>query len=51
MAGLKIGVYKSLKDIEKNWKVDKKFNPKIKKKQRVELIQGWAKAIRKTLIH
>ena len=51
MAGLKIGVYKSLKDIEKKWRADKKFNPKIKKKQRVELIKGWTKAIRKTLIH
>ena len=30
MAGLQIGVYKSLKDIAKNWQVDKSFVPKIK---------------------
>ena len=31
MAGLKIGVYKSLKDISKKKKIDRKFIPKIKK--------------------
>ena len=51
MAGLKAGVYKSLNDITNNWKTDKKFQPKIKKKNRGELINGWSKAIRKTLIH
>ena len=33
MAGLKVGVYKSLNDITNNWKTDKKFQPKIKKKE------------------
>ena len=51
MAGLKIGVYKSLKDISKNWKVDKKFFPKIKNTQRKKLLNGWSKAIKKTLLN
>ena len=51
VAGLKIGVYRSLNDITKSWKLDKKFNPKIKNKIRRDLIAGWSKAIRKTLIH
>ncbi len=34
MAGLKIGAYKSLKDISNNWSLDKKFNPKMKKKNK-----------------
>jgi len=50
MAGLKIGVYKSLKDISKNWKVEKKFFPKIKNNQRKKLLNGWSKSIRKTLL-
>ena len=50
MAGLKIGVYKSLKDISKKWKIDKKFNPKIKKSSRIKLLKGWAQAIKRTLI-
>ena len=49
MAGLKIGVYKSLKDISKNWQVDKSFNPKMKSYERKKLITGWDKAIKKTL--
>ena len=32
MAGLKIGVYKSLKDISKRWKIDRSFHPKMKNK-------------------
>ena len=49
MAGLQIGVYKSLKDISKNWQVDKSFNPKIKSHTRKKLLNGWSNAIRKTL--
>ena len=50
MAGLKIGVYKSLKDISKNWSLDRKFSPKMRKKERANLIKGWSKAIKRTLI-
>ena len=50
MAGLKIGVYKSLSDISKNWKIDQKFIPKINKQNRTNLLKGWEQAIRKTLI-
>ena len=50
MAGLQIGVYKSLKDISKNWKIDKGFNPRMKTSERKKLIKGWDKAIKKTLL-
>ena len=49
MAGLKIGVYKSLKDISNNWQVDRTFHPKMKSFNRKNLIKGWDKAIKKTL--
>jgi glycerol kinase len=51
IAGLKIGVYKSLKDISKKWKIDKSYYPKMKSKHRKELLKGWSQAIRKTLTH
>ena len=51
MAGLKIGIYKSLKDISKKWKIDRSFTPKMKSKIRLESLQGWSKAIKKTLSH
>ena len=50
MAGLKIGIYKSLNDISKNWSLDKKFSPKMKNPIRKKLINGWQKAIKRALI-
>ena len=49
MAGLRIGIYKSLKDISKNWHIDKKFLPKMKNPLRNKLLNGWSVAIKKTL--
>ena len=51
MAGLQIGVYKSLKDISKIWHLDKKFSPKMKNNSRTKLLKGWSKAIKRTLIN
>ncbi len=51
MAGLQIGVYKSLKDISKKWNLDRKFNPKIKNKIRKSLVRGWSTAIKRTLVN
>ena len=51
MAGLKVGAYKSLKDISKNWSLDKKFLPKMSKKTRNTLLNGWSKAIKRALIN
>ena len=50
MAGLKIGVYKSLKDISKRWSLDKQFSPKVSSKFRMNLIKGWNVAVKRTLI-
>ena len=50
MAGLKIGVFKSLNDISKKWKLNRKFIPKIKNSERLNLLKGWSRAIRRTLI-
>ena len=51
MAGLHIGVYKSLEDISKNWNMDKKFIPKMKTNSRKKLLSGWSKAIKRTLVN
>ena len=50
MAGLRVGVYKSLTEISKNWKFDRRFRPRIVDKNRKELLRGWEKAIRRALI-
>ena len=51
MAGLQIGVFKSLTDISKRWKLSKKSIPKIKSSERLKLLNGWSRAIRKTLTY
>ncbi len=51
MAGLKIGTYKSLSDISKNWSLDRKFLPKMKKNSRNVLLSGWTRAIKRALIN
>ena len=50
MAGLQIGVFKSLNDISKIWKSNRKFIPKMKSSERLNLLKGWSQAIRRTLI-
>ena len=43
MAGLKIGVYKSLKDNAKNRQAEKSSKSRIKNSERKILIDGWSK--------
>ena len=50
MAALQIGVFKSLNDISKRWKLNRKFIPKIKSSERLNLLKGWSQAMRRTLI-
>ena len=48
-AGYQAGEFKSLNEIKKEWKKNQIFMPKINKKLRNNLLQGWQQAIRKTL--
>jgi len=50
MAGLQIGVFKSLNDIRKMWKLNRKFIPKIKNSERLNILKGWSQAMRRTLV-
>ena len=49
MAGLQIGVFKSLSDISKRWKLNRKFIPKIKNSERLNLLKGWSSSYEKNL--
>ena len=50
MAGLNIGVYKSLSDISKTWKINSKYYPSMNNSTRMSLLIGWKKAIKQTLL-
>lgn len=45
LAGLAVGVWDSLEDIEKNRQVDKIFEPQMDKDTRDKLYKGWLKAV------
>jgi glycerol kinase len=50
IAGYQIGVFNSLSSISKNWKIDRRFSPKINKTNRSNLLKGWQQAIKRTLV-
>ncbi len=50
MAGLQLGVFKSLNDISKKWKLNRKFISKMKNSERLNLLKGWSQAMRRTLV-
>ena len=49
LAGYQIGEFKSFNHVKNTWRKDKGFIPKIDKKLRNHLLQGWQQAIKKTL--
>ena len=49
-AGYQIGVFKSLDQIKRKWKKEKIFKPKINKKLRNKLLNGWKIAVNRTLL-
>ena len=49
LAAYQIGEFKSLNEIQNKWKKDRVFSPKLNKSARINLLQGWKLAIRKTL--
>ena len=50
IAALGAGIFKSLSQIAKKNRISKQFTPKMNKKIRLKLLNGWSQAIRKTII-
>ncbi len=48
LAGLAVGYWKDKNEIEKNWKCSKTFSPKMGRKKREELYNGWQEAVRRS---
>jgi glycerol kinase len=46
LAGLAVNYWADLKEIRKQWQVDRTFSPKIQSKERESLIKGWKRAIK-----
>ena len=45
LAGLAVGYWKDLKDIQQNWSPDRLFDPEITQEERDSRLTGWKKAV------
>ena len=45
LAGLAVGYWKDLQDIQRNWCVDRSFSPEIDEQVRKDRLSGWKKAV------
>ncbi|MBD5465091.1 MAG: glycerol kinase GlpK [Lachnospiraceae bacterium] len=48
LAGLAVGYYESMEEIEKNWSVDTSFLPKMKEEDIEKRLKGWKKAVKQS---
>lgn len=46
LAGLAVGYWDSVATVQKQWQVDKRFEPKVNNAERDELLKGWKRAVR-----
>ncbi|HLY68616.1 MAG TPA: glycerol kinase GlpK [Puia sp.] len=49
LAGLAVGYWKSVDDIQQQWQVDKRFNPAMPVEKTNELLKGWNRAVKATI--
>ena len=49
LAGLAVGYWSNIADVRKNWAVDRRFESLITQEERIERIQGWKKAVARTV--
>jgi glycerol kinase len=45
LAGLAVGYWKSVDDIQQQWQVDKKFMPAMETSKTIDLLKGWQRAV------
>jgi glycerol kinase len=51
LAGLAAGIYPDLNEIEKLWKLDRRFSPKLDANARAEALVHWRDAVARTRSH
>ena len=49
LAGLAVGYWKNIDEIQKQWQVDKEFSPSMHNEKRNELVNGWQRAVKATI--
>jgi glycerol kinase len=49
LAGLAVGYWKSIDEIQQQWQVDKSFSPSMNEEKRNELVKGWQRAVKASI--
>lgn len=49
LAGLAVGYWKNIEEIQQQWQVDKSFSPSMPDEKRNELISGWQRAVKASI--
>jgi glycerol kinase len=49
LAGLAVGYWKNIEDIQHQWQIDKSFSPSLDEQKRKELVKGWQRAVNATI--
>jgi glycerol kinase len=49
LAGLAVGYWKDVGDIQQQWQIDKEFLPKLKEEKRNTLVKGWQRAVKASI--
>lgn len=49
LAGLAVGLWRSIDDVRQNWKLDRVFKPKMNPNTRERLYKGWKAAVQRAL--
>ena len=46
LAGLAVGYWKNISEIQKQWQVEKEFSPSMNDEERMKLVDGWQRAVK-----
>ncbi|HET6995235.1 MAG TPA: glycerol kinase GlpK [Chitinophagaceae bacterium] len=49
LAGLAVGYWKNIEDIQHQWQIDKSFSPSLDEQKRKDLVKGWQRAVNATI--
>jgi glycerol kinase len=49
LAGLAVGYWKNISDIQEQWQVDKQFAPAMDEEKRANLVNGWQRAVKASI--
>jgi len=49
LAGLAVGYWKNIDDIQHQWQVDRSFTPSLNEDRRNELVRGWQRAVKASI--